>query len=130
MKIVSVSNPFYSKVGDTSIDCTITFDDGKTYPYTAVPNDSTDYGKQLWIDLNYGKYGAVSPVPQSIIDIQTAANDAASLPDLATQVARLIAERVNGTPIPDDVIAAANVKLSSIDEPTIDMPIGVIKGFS
>lgn len=63
MRIVSVSSPFYSKVDNSTIDCMATFDNGITYPYTAAAFDNTDYGQQLWTDLNSGVYGAISPFP-------------------------------------------------------------------
>lgn len=64
MKIVSVSSPKYSKANNSTIDCMATFDNGKTYEYTAAGFDNTDYGIQLWIDLNTGKYGAIAPYEQ------------------------------------------------------------------
>jgi hypothetical protein len=60
MKITSVANPVYSKADNSTIDCHATFDDGNTYPYTAAIYDNTDYGTQLWADLNSGKYGAIA----------------------------------------------------------------------
>lgn len=38
-----------------------TFDNGKTYPYTAAAFDNEPHGIQLWADLNIGKYGAIAP---------------------------------------------------------------------
>jgi hypothetical protein len=67
MNIVSASNPIYSKADNSTIDVRATFDNGNTYPYTSAAYDNTDYGIQLWTDLNSGKYGTilpyVSPVP-------------------------------------------------------------------
>ena len=60
MKIIAVSNPFYSKVDNSTIDCTVEFDNGNIYPYTAAAFDDTDYGIQLWADLNAGIYGAIA----------------------------------------------------------------------
>lgn len=60
MQIISVTSPFYSKADNSTIDCTVTFDNGKTYPYTAAAYDDTDYGVKLWIDLNSGKYGVIA----------------------------------------------------------------------
>lgn len=61
MNIISVANPFYSKVDNSTIDVQATFDDGSTCLYTAAAHDNTDYGEQLWVDLNAGKYGAIAP---------------------------------------------------------------------
>lgn len=61
MKIVFATAPQYSKVDNSSIDATVTFDNGTTYPYTATASDSMDYGQKLWADLNEGVYGAISP---------------------------------------------------------------------
>lgn len=61
MNIISVSNPVYSKADNSTIDVQATFDNGKTYPYTAAAFDNTDYGIQLWADLNAGVYGTIAP---------------------------------------------------------------------
>lgn len=61
MNIVSVTSPKYSKADNSTIDCTATFDNGKTYPYTAASFDNEPHGIQLWVDLNAGKYGAIAP---------------------------------------------------------------------
>jgi len=66
MDIVSVTNPIYSKADNSTIDCWVTFDNGKTYPYTAAAFDNEPHGIQLWVDLNAGKYGAIaSYIPPS-----------------------------------------------------------------
>ena len=36
MNITSVENPIYSKIDNSSIDCQVTFDNGKTHLYTAT----------------------------------------------------------------------------------------------
>jgi len=62
-QITHVTDRIYSKADRSAIDCTVTFDDGNTYPYTAVPNDSTDYGVKLWTDLLAGVHGSISAFP-------------------------------------------------------------------
>jgi hypothetical protein len=61
MNIISVSSPKYSKADNSAIDCMVTFDNGKTYPYTAAAFDAEPHGIQLWADLNAGKHGPVAP---------------------------------------------------------------------
>lgn len=61
MEITSVELPKYSKADNSSIDCMITFGNGKTYPFTATSVDNEPHGIELWNDLNAGKYGAISP---------------------------------------------------------------------
>lgn len=58
--ITSVSNPVYSKADNSTVDCTVTFDNGQTYPYTSAAFDNAPYGSQLWTDLNSGKYGNIA----------------------------------------------------------------------
>ena len=57
--IDSVSNPVYSNESNATIDCLVTFSDIGQHPYTAAAHDLTDYGQQLWADLQNGKYGAI-----------------------------------------------------------------------
>ena len=61
MNIVSATSPVYSQADHSTIDVLITLDDGSAYPYTSAAHDNTDYGIQLWSDLNAGKYGAIAP---------------------------------------------------------------------
>ena len=60
LTITAVSGPVYSKADNSTIDVQATFSDGRVLPYTAAAFDNTDYGIQLWSDLNTGKYGAIS----------------------------------------------------------------------
>jgi hypothetical protein len=66
MRITSVSNPVHSTAGGSTVDCVTSFDNGKTYPYTAAARDDTDYGRQLWVELTAGDHGAISPYAASI----------------------------------------------------------------
>ena len=58
LTITAAANCQYSNQAQTTIDCIVTADTG-TFPYTAAANDNTDYGQQLWSDLNAGKYGSI-----------------------------------------------------------------------
>lgn len=60
-KITEVSNPVYVKEDNSQIDCQVTFDNGKVYPYTAGATDNTPYGKKLWADLIAGEHGTIAP---------------------------------------------------------------------
>ncbi len=59
--IVTATNPVYSKADNSTIDCTVTFNTGEVYPYTAAAFDDTSYGQQLWADLIAGGYGPIAP---------------------------------------------------------------------
>jgi hypothetical protein len=63
MNITRVTNPIYSKADHSAIDCVVTFDTGEAHPYTAVANDSTEYGTRLWGDLTTGRYGPIAAYP-------------------------------------------------------------------
>ena len=65
-KIISVTIPVYSKADNSTIDCTVTFDSGEVYPYTAASFDNMTYGIQLWADLNSGKYGDIAAYVEKI----------------------------------------------------------------
>lgn len=76
MKIVSVLNPVYSAIDNSSIDCLVEFDFGvgvdengdpivdiKTYQFTVTANDPEPHGQELWTRLNAGEFGAIAPFP-------------------------------------------------------------------
>ena len=61
MNITTVASPIYSRYDNSTIDAEVSFDNGKTYPYTSSSEDDAPYGQQLWADLISGKYGTVAP---------------------------------------------------------------------
>ncbi len=61
MIITVVENPIYSAEDNSQINCDVTFDNGRTYPYTSNAADMTEYGIVLWADLNSGRYGVIAP---------------------------------------------------------------------
>ena len=63
MNIISVSSPVYSRADNSTIDCSVTFDNGQTYPYTASASDTASYGLVLWAALNAGTDGTIAPFP-------------------------------------------------------------------
>lgn len=65
MEIISVASSKYSKSDNSTIDCMVKFDDGRTLPYTAAASDNENHGKQLWQDLIAGKYGAIIPYSET-----------------------------------------------------------------
>ncbi len=69
MNIEKVISPIYSREDNSAIDCLITVR-GIEYPYTATDHDWTDYGIQLWDDLNAGKYGVIAPMTVSAVITQ------------------------------------------------------------
>lgn len=79
MNIISVINPIYANSSNTAITCTVAFDNGNTYPYTAVSNDTTPYGQQLWSGLIAGNYGVIAAyIAPTITPAQAAATAIAS----------------------------------------------------
>jgi hypothetical protein len=59
-EITTVSDPHYANAANTLIDCIVTFSDiGGPYPFTASPNDSVAYGKELFAALQSGLFGPI-----------------------------------------------------------------------
>jgi hypothetical protein len=62
MVVQDVKNPIYANVDGTAINCDVKFDSFPNYlPFTATPTDPEEYGRQLYADLQAGKYGPISP---------------------------------------------------------------------
>lgn len=60
MNITDIKNPVSLEYG--AINCEILFDDMEEYvPYTATPTDSDKTGKQVWQELQSGKWGEIAP---------------------------------------------------------------------
>lgn len=60
MNITDIKNPVSLEHG--AINCEILFDDMEEYvPYTATPTDSDKTGKQVWQELQSGKWGEIAP---------------------------------------------------------------------
>ncbi len=59
--ILSVANPVWANTEHTSINCDITVEQypGEVLPFTADPNDTTEYGPQIYADCVAGAYGPV-----------------------------------------------------------------------
>lgn len=92
MEIISVSNPVYSKIDNSMIDCTIVCEFG-TIPFTASSNDSEEYGRNLFADLVAGKYGEISAyVPPAAPTIK---QQIAILENSIT--ARMVQESISGS---------------------------------
>lgn len=59
--ITSVTSPQWADNGHTQILCQVTTAEmGGPYPFGAMANDTTSHGKQLWTDLNNGRYGTIA----------------------------------------------------------------------
>lgn len=60
MNITDIKNPVSLEHG--AINCEILFDDMEEYVlYTATPTDSDKTGKQVWQELQSGKWGEIAP---------------------------------------------------------------------
>jgi hypothetical protein len=61
--ILSVADPVWANAEQTRINCEIVTEQypGEVLPFTADPNDCTEYGPQIYADCVAGKYGTVAP---------------------------------------------------------------------
>jgi len=61
INITSVSNPVWANAEQTLINCDITVEQhpGEVLPFTAGPDDVTEYGPQVYADCVAGVYGPV-----------------------------------------------------------------------
>lgn len=59
MEYSSVSSPVWANADQTAIDCQVTFSEYGQLPFTASPNDTTDYGKEIFNNCVAGLYGTV-----------------------------------------------------------------------
>ncbi|EEH0841327.1 DUF4376 domain-containing protein [Salmonella enterica subsp. salamae serovar 13,22:z:-] len=60
MQIKEITNPRYTESG--AIDCDVLFEGVEdAIPYTATPDDTASTGKQIWQELQSGKWGEVAP---------------------------------------------------------------------
>ncbi|HHD6426544.1 TPA: DUF4376 domain-containing protein [Escherichia coli] len=60
MNIIQILNPRYLENG--AIDCEVLFEGGALpVPYTAMATDSAETGRQIWEELQGGKWGEVAP---------------------------------------------------------------------
>jgi hypothetical protein len=56
------NNPVYANEEGSAINLMVKFVEmTDILPFTATPNDSEEYGRQLYADAVAGKYGAVGP---------------------------------------------------------------------
>lgn len=62
MQVLNVRNPQWSNADSTAIDCEVEFDQfsPEFLPFTAAPNDVTEYGPVIFQDCADGKYGPVA----------------------------------------------------------------------
>lgn len=60
LAVTSAASLKYSKMDNSAVDCTVTFNDGRVLPYTASATDPEAYGQQLWADISAGIYGTVT----------------------------------------------------------------------
>lgn len=88
LTIISVSNPIYSKVNNSTIDCLLTTVEHGQIPFTAAAYDPMSYGKKLWKELQAGTYGMIA-------DYIAPSASPEKLPDLITQIAKALI--ANGT---------------------------------
>lgn len=62
LAIVHVQNPVWADAACTQIICqVITSEAGGPYLFNVMPTDPEPHGRQLWKDLNNGKYGPIEP---------------------------------------------------------------------
>ena len=60
MQIKEITNPRFTESG--AIDCDVLFDGYEDYmPYTAAADDSAETGRQIWQELQSGKWGEIAP---------------------------------------------------------------------
>ena len=62
LTIESARDPRYSNSGSTTIDLVVKFVEMKhEIPFTANPNDITEYGPDLFYRAKAGEYGPIAP---------------------------------------------------------------------
>jgi hypothetical protein len=62
MIIQNVKNLIHANETNTSINCDVKFDVFSDYlPFTSTSTDPEEYGRQLYADLQAGKYGPIAP---------------------------------------------------------------------
>lgn len=65
-----VTDPKWGDSAKTQIHCMVKFaDHAMPLPFNAMANDPYGYGRQIWLDLNAGKYGPIGdyvPVVQTL----------------------------------------------------------------
>lgn len=61
--LTSLSDPIWSNVEHTMIDCLITTSQfsSEVLPFTAAQNDVAEHGRAIFADLVAGKYGYIAP---------------------------------------------------------------------
>ncbi|HAV8435683.1 TPA: DUF4376 domain-containing protein [Escherichia coli] len=60
MQIKEITSPRYTESG--AIDCDVLFEEMEApVPYTATPEDTTTTGRQIWQELQSGKWGEIAP---------------------------------------------------------------------
>lgn len=57
--VLSITNCRYSSPDNSTVDCVITAN-GKSYPFTASPNDSTEHGPAIYANAVAGEYGSIA----------------------------------------------------------------------
>ena len=78
MNIISAANPRWLDAEQTRIDLDIETDKFGTIPFTASPNDSEKYGRDLFAAALAGDYGAIAAfVPKVKTPAQIAAEESA-----------------------------------------------------
>jgi hypothetical protein len=67
MDYTNVTNPVYASADKSQIHCMVQFVGfASPLPFSAMANDSTEHGPQIYADLVAGKYGSIGPyVPPS-----------------------------------------------------------------
>lgn len=66
--VLSVANPVWANAEHTLINCEITVEQypGEVLPFTADPNDTTEYGPRIYADCVAGAYGPVGAYVEPI----------------------------------------------------------------
>ncbi len=59
--VLSVSGPVYASANGDTVDVIVVTKEFGTIPYTCAANDSTEYGQQIWEDLQSGEHGPIAP---------------------------------------------------------------------
>lgn len=129
MKIVKVENPVYAKDDDSHVNCQVTFqvetgeeetdkETGqktaktveKVYDYTASQADQTEYGQQLWQELQNGEHGEIAAFVPPDIDYKfLAAVALAGTNDAMLRIVEAVSLKLNSL-TSKDVVAFATYR--------------------
>ena len=59
--ITNILNPSYANAEGTAINCSLVTVEYGTIPFSATSYDPEAHGREIFADLQSGKYGAIAP---------------------------------------------------------------------